>query len=797
MLLPLKWLKDYVNIKEDSRQVADYLTTSGSHVESIISIKEDIKDIVVGKISSLEKHDNADKLLICKIDIGDKVLDIVTGATNLKVGDYVPVALVGAKLPKNITIERTEFRGIDSFGMLCSLKELGYSDNVIPKAMKDGIYVLDKEYKLGDSIIQIMDLNEDIIEFEITPNRPDCLSILGMARETAATFGIKVEEPKIAIKNEVEDINDYVNSLNVTSLNCNRYYGKVIKDIKIEESPVWIQTRLMNAGVRPINNIVDITNFVMLEYGEPLHAFDLEKIEGKSIIVRQAKKDEKIITLDEVERQLDESDLVIADAIRPIAIAGIMGGMETEISKNTKFVFLEGANFDGKSIRFTSKKFGLRSEASTRFEKGIDPNLSKTAVDRACQLIESIGAGTVISGEVDIYENVIGEKTISLRPERANKMLGTGISTEDMIKYLNNLGICSEVREDMIYSKIPTTRADIEMEIDLIEEIGRLYGFHNIVSKPLVGVLTRGEKPYPKIIEEKSKEILKGFGLNEVMTYSFISPKAYDKINISEDSKLRNYITLINPLGEDYSIMRTTLIPNMLDLLSKNYNKGVKDVYIYEIGSIFLPKQLPVVELPNENKVLSFGLYGGKDFYFLKEVINKMLSSLGIKDVEYIREENDPSFHPGRTAKLLLSGEELGIIGEIHMDVLENYNIKERVYIGQLDFDKIVENTNLDKKFKALPKYPAITRDMALIVEKDILVGDIENVILQHGEGLIENINLFDVYTGDQISNEMKSVAYSITYRAKDRTLRDEEVNSIYDSIIEDLKRVYNVKLRS
>ncbi len=797
MLLPLKWLKDYVNIEEDSRQVADYLTTSGSHVESIISLKEDIKDVVVGRINSLEKHENADKLLICKVDIGDKVIDIVTGATNLNVGDYIPVALVGARLPNDIIIEKTDFRGVDSFGMLCSLKELGYSDNVIPKEMKDGIYVLEGEYKLGEPISEIMDLNEDIIEFEITPNRPDCLSILGMARETAATFGIDVEEPIINIRDEVEDIDDYINSLDVTSANCNRYYGKVIKDIKIKESPLWIQTRLMNAGVRPINNIVDITNFVMLEYGEPLHAFDLEKIEGKKIIVRQAKKGEEIITLDEVERKLDDGDLVIADATKPIGIAGIMGGMDTEISKDTKLVFLEGANFNGKNIRLTSKKFGLRSEASTRFEKGIDPNLSKIAVDRACQLIESIGAGTVIRGQVDIYKDIIEKRTISLRPERANKILGTDISKEDMVKYLNNLGISSEFKDDMIYSKIPTTRADLEMEIDLIEEIGRLYGFHNIKSKPLVGVLTRGEKPYSKTIEENTKGFLRGFGLNEVMTYSFISPRAYDKINVAQKSELRNYITLINPLGEDYSVMRTTLIPNILDLLSRNYNKGVKDVYIYEIGSVFLPKQLPVVELPNEKKVLSLGIYGQKDFYFLKEVVDKTLSSLGIKNIEYIREEDNPSFHPGRTAKLLLDGEELGVIGEIHMDVLENYNIKERVYIGQLDFDRIVEKTNLDKKFKELPKYPAITRDMALIVEKDILVGDIEKIILQHGEGLIENINLFDVYTGNQISDEMKSVAYSITYRAKDRTLRDEEVNSIYDSIIKDLKRVYNAELRS
>lgn len=797
MLLPVKWLKDYIETEKDARILADGLTLSGSHVESIIALNKGIENVVVGKILNIEKHPDADKLLICKVSIGSETLQIVTGATNLNVGDYVPVAVVGAKLPGDITIEKTNFRGVDSYGMLCSLKELGYNDNVIPKEMKDGIFILDKEEQLGISIINIMGLDSEVIEFEITPNRPDCLSVIGMAREAAATFNIELREPTITIKNEAEDIKDYLDSIEVPSDNCNRYYARVIKDVKIEPSPLWMQTRLMEAGVRPINNIVDITNFVMLEYGEPLHAFDLEKIDGRKVIVRQAEDGEKLLTLDEVERNLKSSDLVIADDKKPIALAGVMGGSDTEITENTKYVLLEGANFNSKSIRLTSKRFGLRTEASTRFEKGIDSNLSQVAIDRVCQLIEEIGAGIVIKGNIDIYKKVKEENTINVRPARVNKILGIDISIEDMIGYLNGLGFEAKNEKELISVKIPTFRLDIEREVDLIEEIGRLYGFHNIESKPLIGVLTRGEKPKARRIEDRTKTILQGLGLNEVMTYSFISPKAYDKINLPENSSLRNYIKLINPLGEDYSVMRTTLIPNMLELLSRNYNRGVSYCAVYEIGNTFTAKEFPIKELPQEKKILSLGVYGGKDFYYLKEVVDKTLDRLGIKGIEYIREEDNLTFHPGRTAKLILNGEEIGILGEIHVDVAENYDIQDRVYIAQLDFDKIVELTNLEIKYKPLPKYPSMLRDLALVVKEDVLVGDIQKIISRHGEGLIEKIELFDIYTGNQIPEGMKSVAYSITYRSYDRTLRDDEVNNIQQAIIEDLENTFDAKLRS
>ena len=797
MLLPIKWLKDYIKIDVDTRVLADGLTLSGSHVESINGLNKGVEKVVVGKILSIDKHPDADKLLVCKVDVGSESLQIVTGATNLKVGDYIPVAIIGAKLPGGMNIEKTNFRGLDSFGMLCSLKELGYDDSVIAKEMRDGIFVLDKEYPLGSSIIDILGLDDEVIEFEITPNRPDCLSIIGMARETAATFNIQLEEPKISINNEVDSVEDYLNGIEAPSDNCNRYYARVVKDVKIEPSPLWIQVRLMEAGVRPINNIVDITNFVMLEYGEPLHAFDLETVAGKKIIVRQAEEGEKIVTLDGVERDLSPSDLVIADTEKAIGIAGVMGGFNTEITDSTKYVLLEGANFNSKSIRLTSKKFGLRTEASTRFEKGIDPNLCQLAVDRVCQLIEEINAGVVVKGNMDVYKNPRKEEVISLRPSRVKKILGVDLTPDEMVDYLNRLDIKSELEGDLIKAKIPTYRLDIESEIDLIEEVGRLYGFHNIESKPLIGTLTRGEKPYERKIEDLAKGILQSLGLNEAMTYSFISPKAYDKIKLSEDSPLRKVIRLLNPLGEDYSVMRTTLLPNMLELLSRNYNRGVEECYVYEIGNIFIPKELPIKELPEERKVLSIGFYGDKDFYFLKEIVNTIFDRLGIRDIEYVREENNPSFHPGRTANVLTNGINIGTLGEIHIDVLENYDMKERAYVAQIDFNEVIKLTNLERKYEPLPKYPAVLRDLALVVKEDILVGDIEKIMIKHGEGLIEDIELFDIYRGNPIPEGMKSVAFSIIFRSQTKTLRDEEINKILETIIKDLEDTFDAKLRA
>lgn len=797
MLLPVKWLKDYIKTDKSGKELADGLTYSGSHVESIYSLNKGVENVVIGKILEIETHPNANKLVICKVDIGERIISIVTGAPNVSEGIYVPIALVGAKLPGDMVVERTEFRGVESEGMLCSLKELGYNDNVISKYTRDGIFIFNEEVDLGADVVDILGLNDEVIELEITPNRPDCLSILGLAREASATFNIPLREPEILINNEEDHISNYLNGIEIESDNCIRYYAKVIKDVKIQESPLWLQIKLMEAGMRPINNIVDITNYVMLEYGEPLHAFDVSTLEGNRIIVRQAEVGEKLVTLDNVERELDESDLVIADINKPVAIAGVMGGLDSEITDDTRAVLFEGANFNPKSIRLTGKRFGLRSEASNRFEKGIDPNLSSVAVDRCCQLVELIGAGVVVGSSIDVYKNIKEEKIITLRPERANKLLGINIEEDAILAYLNSLGLESELKDGLIYTRIPTYRLDLDIEADLIEEIGRLYGYHNIESKPLMGVLTRGLKPYDKTIEDKTKDILVGLGYNEVMTYSFISPKAYDKLNLPKDSSLREDIRLINPLGEDYSVMRTTLIPNMLELLARNYNRRVDSVYVFEIGNVFIPNEASIDNLPREEKVLSIGFYGDNDFYHLKESLEILFARLGIVGIDFIREENNPTYHPGRTAKILMNNHELGILGEIHMDVCENYDINQNVYIAQVDFKKIVEIADFDRKYNPLPKYPAMSRDIALIVDEDVLFGEIKRIVFKHGKDIVENVKIFDIYRGNQIPEGKKSIAFSIIYRSHNKTLTDNEVNMIQDLIISDLENNLDGELRS
>ena len=797
MLLPIKWLGKYVNIEISSKELADGLTYSGSHVESITRLDKEIKNVVVGRINEIEKHPNADKLFVCKVDLGEKVETIVTGAANLNKGDYIPVAKNGAVLADGSYIGSTNFRGIESNGMLCSLQELGYPDNVIPKEVKEGIFVFGDEYPLGEDAVKYLQLDEDVIEFEITPNRPDCLSILGMARETAATFGLDLRYPEISLRNEEGDINDFTQGIFVETPNCKRYYSRVVKDVKIGPSPLWLQTTLMNAGVRPISNIVDVTNFVMLELGEPLHAFDLDKLEGRKIIVRQAKQGEILTTLDGTERALGGEDIIIADANMPIGIAGIMGGLDSEITQGTTTVLLEGANFNSRHIRMTSKKFGLRTEASSRFEKGIDANLCKMAVERACQLIEEIGARTVVRGEIDVDQSSHSPRIITLRPDRARLLLGTDISEESMIDFLSRLEFKTELEGNLIKAEVPTFRDDVEGEADLIEEVGRIYGFHRVESKPLVGGLTRGERPYNKQLEIKVKSVMQGLGFNEVMTYSFISPKAYDKLNLPENAPERSYIKLTNPLGEDYSTMRTTLMSNMMELLYRNEKRGIEEVLAYEIGSVFIPKSLPVVELPEEKQVLSIGFYGNRDFYFLKESVQIVLERMGIRDLKFKPLITHPSFHPGRTAEIYSGTDLMGYLGEVHPDVLENYDIRNKVYAGIIDFDKVVVLADQEVKYKPLPKYPAVTRDIAVVVDESILVGDLEDTIVENGEGLVESISLFDIYRGNQILENKKSVAFSIVYRSYDGTMTEDIINRIQKNTIAGLEKKHLAKLRS
>jgi len=798
MLVPVKWLKEYVDIDIDTKELADKLTMSGSHVDSIESVDKGVENVVVGKILEINQHPDADRLVVTKIDVGTEVIQIVTGANNIKVGDYIPVALVGAKLPGGIKIKKGKLRGVDSNGMLCSASELGISDNVVPKENKDGIFILDKEYPLGQDIKEVLGLYGEVIDFEITPNRPDCLSIIGMARETAATLGKTMRYPVIKINNQVDNINQYVKEVKVEAKDlCNRYYTKVVKDIKIGQSPMWMQRRLMEAGVRPINNIVDITNYVMLEIGQPIHAFDLDKVSGKKIIVRRALDGEKIKTLDGVERTLDSSMLVIADDSRPIAVAGVMGGEDSEVTKDTKTILIESANFNGRSVRLTSRKIGLRTEASSKYEKDLDPNLSDIACNRVCQLIEEINAGTVVDGYIDIYDGKSEEKILKLSPEKANRLLGTNIEADEMVRMLNALELKAKLEDNIITVLVPSFRRDLTLEADLIEEVARIYGLDKITPQPLVGTLIKAEKSVIRQIEDKAKNILTGIGLNEITTYSFISPKQYDKLNIPEDSLKRICVEIRNPLGEDFSVMRTTLIGNMLEVLTRNYKYGVEKAWAYEIGNVFIPRELPIKELPYEKRTLSIGMYGNSDFFTLKGIVETLLERLGIKGHEYIREENDPTFHPGRTANIILGNHVLGVIGEIHPDILENYGMKERVYIAELNFELLVLFSNLERKYTPLPKYPSVTRDIAIVVDEEIMAKDIEKIIRENGKNIVESIKLFDVYKGGHIEKGKKSVAYSITYRSHERTLTDEDVSKVHDKIVEKLKENLNAVLRS
>ena len=800
MLLPVKWLRDYVEFNIDSKDLAEKLTATGSHVEAIEDVDKGVEKVVIGKILTIDKHPDADKLVITKIDVGEhENLQIVTGADNISEGDLVPVAMVGAKLPGGMKIKKGKLRGVDSFGMLCSADELGISANVVPKNQKDGIFILKGNFTLGTDIKEELSLLGEVMELEITPNRPDCLSIIGMAREAAASLDKHLKYPWLKIMKEEGNIDDFVDSIEIEEPSlCKRYYARVIKDVKVKDSPLWLQTRLMEAGVRPINNIVDITNYVMLEYGQPLHAFDLDTLKGKKIIVRNAKDGEVLKTLDECERKLDESMLVIADEGDPVAVAGVMGGFDTEVRENTKNILIESATFDARSVRLTSKKLNLRTEASAKFEKGLDPNTAEVACMRVCQLVEDIGAGVVIKGQIDKYSEKPEKRVIELPEDDIARMLGVEIEKQKVLDILNELEIETEYNDGVYKSTVPTFRNDLELKADIIEEIARIYGFDNIGFAPLVGTLTRGQKSETRKLEDLSKDILTGFGLNELMTYSFLSPKTYDKILLPKNDPKRNYIRLRNPLGEDFSVMRTTLIGNTMEVLARNYKYGVNSAKTFEIGNVFLPheEEISADNLPKEKKLLSLGMYGDFDFFNLKGIVDELLKRLGIEDVEYETLKDNTTFHPGRTAEVVVKGKSIGIIGEIHPDVLENYDIKVRCLVGELDFESIANKVQLDRKYKALPKYPSISRDIALLVDEDVRVREIEKVILANGKNLVEKVELFDVYSGDQVEDGKKSVAYSIIYRSSEKTLTDEEVVKVHEKILEQLEEKVNASLR-
>lgn len=797
MMVPMSWLKDYVDIDVDVFRFADAMTLSGSKIENIHQLGKEIINVVTGKIVSIENHPNANKLRVCKVDVGNKIIQVVTGASNVKQGDCVPVAIDGAKLPGGVEIVKSKLRGVMSEGMMCSVKELALDTDLFTDADKEGIYILAPDTLLGVDIRKILALDDTCIEFEITPNRPDCLSVIGIAREAAATFNKQLKYPGINVKeSDGNDISDYINIEIKQPDLCKRYAARVIKDVKITESPDWMRKRLINAGIRPINNIVDVTNYVMFEIGQPLHAFDIEQIKGNKIIVRNAYKNEIITTLDEKQRKLESSMLVIADKDKPIAVAGIFGGIHSGIKQETKTILIESANFNGTSVRATSDKLGIRTEASTRFEKGLDANLVTIALDRAAQLLNAICAGCSVKGVVDCYPHKSVPITIDFAPEKINKLLGTNVSENEMIKILDRIELKVDKRKNKVL--IPTFRNDIEGTADLAEEVARFYGYNNIAPTLLDGCSsTIGKKTYTQKIEDIITDTMLHCGLFETYTFSITTPKAFDKIRLSKDAKQRNAVAILNPLSDEQNIMRTSTIPDMLTSLVNNYNKSVKQAKLFELSYIYIPNSLPIQELPIEKRMLTIGMYGDVDFYDIKGVVESLLVRLGIRGkYEFIKSYDNPTFHSGRTASIIINGAEAGIIGEIHPEVAHNYGIDERVYFGAIDVQELFKAACITSKYKALPKFPPADRDIAFIVNEQITAKQLEGVIKQVAGDVLEEITLFDIYKGKQIPNGYKSVAYSLRFRAFDRTLTDETVNKIMQNIMDELAAKTGAELR-
>ncbi len=799
MLVPIRWLNEYVDLKDISLQeYCDKMIMSGSNIEEAFKVMPGIEGIVLGKVISIKKHPDADKLFVCQVHVGlDKPVQIVTGASNVTEGAWIPVVLDGGILPDGKKITKGMLRGVESDGMLCSAGELGCEDKVVPVAVKDGIWILeDIGANAGQDFAKAYEVEEDVVDFEITPNRPDCLCMLGMAREAAAVFEKELKYPDVKIENEIDDVKNYIDVEIKRPDLCKRYVARVVKDVKVEQSPWWMQKRLMAAGVRPINNIVDITNYVMLEYGTPLHAFDINMVEGGKIIVDTAKDGEKFVTLDGNERTLDSESLLINDTVKGVALAGIMGGLNSEIENDTQTILVEAACFDPDGTRRTAKKVGLRTEASARFEKGVDANLCRTAADRVCQLVEMLGAGTVVAGAVDVYPEEMKAVTTRVRTERVNDLLGIKLTTAEMKDILEKLEVKVETDGDVMICTPSTVRFDLLEEIDYVEEVARMYGYDNHPST-LPKDQQIAKKNPDREIEDLVKEKLMGMGLNEIQTYSFVSPSGVDKIFIAEDSYKRDFVKIINPLGEDTSVMRTTLIPNMLDVLERNNARYIDKVEAFELGRIFLNAFKTEEGLPTEKKNVCIGMYGkDTDFYTLKGVVEGLLKELGINEAEYKAVKDNKTFHPGRCAAVLQGGELIGEFGEISAAVVDQYNLPERVYVAELDFEKLFELSDLEILYKPIPKYPAIERDIALLVKAELESGEILKTIKESGGELLEKAELFDVYRGAPIPPGFKSMAYSLRYRDPSKTLTDEEITGPHEAILKALQKKFNAKLR-
>ncbi|MDP4152199.1 MAG: phenylalanine--tRNA ligase subunit beta [Bacillota bacterium] len=794
MKLSANWLKCYVDIDVTPKEYAARMTMSGSKVEGYESAGEGIENVVVGRLLSVTPHPNADKLVICSVDVGKgEPIQIVTGAKNVKAGDIIPVCLNGAKLPSGTVIKKGKLRGVESNGMLCSLSELGLTVSDFPYAIEDGIFIIEEPCEIGQDIKSALGLDDTITEFEITSNRPDCLSVIGLARETAATFGLKADIKEPVVKGNGGNVDDYVKVTVEAPDLCPRYCARAVKNIKIGPSPRWMRERLRHSGVRPINNIVDITNYVMLEYGQPMHAFDRDYIGGKHIIVRRAKDGENIVTLDGQTRKLDSSVLMIADDEKSIGIAGVMGGENSEIKETTGMIIFESANFDAATVRRGAKKVGLRTEASGRFEKGLDPNISLLAINRACELVEQLGCGEVVDGIIDINHTDSRPRVLPFEPDKINSFLGAAISREDQEKILRSLYF--EVTPENNIT-VPTFRGDVQAMADVAEEVARIYGYNSIASTVFKGESIEGRYTPVQKLERKLIDTVASLGLFEMCSYSFISPKEYDKLAIPANSNLRKSVVITNPLGEDTSVMRTTALPSLLEALSLNYNRRNPKAALFELAKIFLPGE-NADTLPEEKKVLTAGMYGSGDFYVIKGIIIEALRTIGIEGVETAPLKTNPCYHPGRCAVLTKGDAVLGVIGQIHPTVADNYEIEVPVYAAEIDFNTILSLNPGDKTYKPLPKFPAVTRDIAVLCDEELPVASIEKIICETAKKILESCSLFDVYKGKQIEAGKKSVAYSVVLRAEDRTLTDAETENVMKKIITRLEKELGCILRS
>ena len=796
MQTSISWIKKYVpDLTATDQEYVDAMTLSGTKAEGYVRLDADLDKIVVGQIEKIEPHPDANKLVVCQVNVGSETVQIVTGAPNVEVGQKVPVVLDGGRVAGNhdgkmtaggIKIKKGKLRGVESCGMMCSIEELGSDRYMHPEAPEYGIYVFGDDVEVGADAIELLGLHDTVVEYEVTSNRVDCYSVIGIAREAAATFNKPFYAPEVKATGNDEKAEDYVKVTVENTELCPRYCARVVKNVKIGPSPKWMQECLVSVGIRPINNLVDITNYVMEEYGQPMHAYDLATIKGQHIIVKCAQDGDEFVTLDGQTRKLDHDVLMINDEEGPVGIAGIMGGQNSMITDQVQTVLFEAACFDGTNIRLSSKRVGMRTDASGKFEKGLDPENARAAIDRACQLMEELGAGEVVGGCVDIYPNPVEERKVAFEPEKINALLGTNLTAEQMLEYLNRVELKLDPETNMIV--VPTFRQDIFRTADIAEEVARFFGYDNIPTT-LPKATTAGGVSFGERIEQIARDVAEMDGFSQGYCYSFESPKVFDKLLYAPDAPERQAIQILNPLGEDFSIMRTVSVNGLLVSLGNNYNHRNKSVKLYELGNVYLPKSLPLTELPDERKQLTLCMYDAGDFFTMKGTIENFMERVGMKKkAVYDPKAGIPYLHPGRQAKIIYDGVEIGFLGELHPQVAKNYEIGTRAYVAVLDMPSIVPMCSFDYKYKGVAKFPAVSRDLSMVVPKEIMVGDIEKMIETRGGKLLESLQLFDVYEGNQIDRGFKSVAYSVSFRAPDRTLSEEDITGVMKKILNGLE---------